>query len=250
MITKPVLLIRANGNEADAAALDQLGITSVIDPFLQIVAEQDPTGAAELLDAVISATDQTWIIATSLNAVNYWSHLVGVEELKAAFKKENLSFAAVGKSTAARLTNLGASSVMTGAAETSIGLLALLANQKPATAVIPSGNLAMKVLPSGLRQLGWNAISKMVYQNSIVTTEPASVLQISQGEFGAIVLRSPSAVRALVRFLPLLTTPLICGGPTTANELAKFNLPAAAVAQSPSAQELALLVKEVLQSHE
>ncbi len=38
---KPVLLVRSENNEVDSAALEMLGIPSIVDPYLEITAASD-----------------------------------------------------------------------------------------------------------------------------------------------------------------------------------------------------------------
>ena len=79
MAVKPVLLIRAAGNENDQLALKEVGIESIIDPYLKIAPAKDPAGAFELLAELKSAKEPTWVIATSANSLRYWADIVGVE---------------------------------------------------------------------------------------------------------------------------------------------------------------------------
>ena len=248
MTTKPILLIRANGNELDAAALNELGIPTDIDPFLSIVPNPDRSPAFELLGATLNAVTQTWIIATSINAISTWSHIVGSEKLKAAFTNPYLSFAAVGESTKNRLAELGGANILIGASMNSQSLLESLKSLPATTAIVPSGNLAMDTLPVGLETAGWKIIRGEVYQNSVVTKVPTSTTRIHNGEFSALLLRSPSAARAFVHFLPQCNIPVICGGPTTALECERLGLNIALIAPEPTSIQLALLTHKWLEN--
>ena len=248
MTTKPILLIRANGNELDAAALNELGIPTDIDPFLSIVTNPDRSPAFELLGATLNAATPTWIIATSINAISTWSQIVGSEKLKAAFTNPYLSFAAVGESTKNRLAELGGANIFIGASLNSQSLLESLKSLPATTAIIPSGNLAMDTLPVGLETAGWKIIRGEVYQNSVVTKVPTSTTRIHNGEFSALLLRSPSAARAFVHFLPQCNIPVICGGPTTALECERLGLNIAVIAPEPTSIQLALLTHKWLEN--
>lgn len=251
MIIKPVLLIRANGNEQDAKALAELGIAAVIDPFLEITTNPDPSNALNLYSFAQEAQVETWVIATSLNGVNYWVQTIGESKLRSVFKtNKSLRFAAIGPSTRSRLHELGAVEVVAPPEPNSQSLLDVLGTSSPARAIIPVGNLTLNTLSSGLKKLGWEIIAREVYQNSMVERRPTSVTGIEAGDFGAIILRSPSAVRAFLHFVPKTLTPLICGGRTTAAELELHSFTPAEISDLSDSNSLAKLAFKILQRKE
>jgi uroporphyrinogen-III synthase len=70
---------------------------------------------------------------------------------------------------------------------------------------------------------------------------------IERGEVSAIVLRSPSAVRALVSFVrPPEGIPIVCAGETTAESARTAGLNVDLVAVSPSSPDVADAVARVL----
>lgn len=247
MIIKPVLLIRANGNEQDAKALAELGVSAVIDPFLKISANPDLSNALNLYSFAQEAEVETWVIATSLNGIDYWAQTIGESKLRSVFKtNQNLRFAAIGAGTGSRLHELGAAEVAIPPEPNSQSLLELLSTRNPARAIIPTGNLTLNTIPNGLTRLGWEIIQAEVYQNSIVERRPKSVAGIAAGDFGAIILRSPSAVRAFLHFVPKSLVPLICGGRTTAAELEIASLTPAEVSDLSDSNSLAKLALKAL----
>ncbi len=257
MIIKPVLLIRANGNEPDAKALAELGISAVIDPFLEITTNPDPSNALNLYSFAQEARLETWVIATSRNGIDYWAQTIGESKLRSVFKvNKNLRFAAIGAGTRSRLHELGAAVVVIPPSQSAQSLLDVLSTKNPARAIIPIGNLTLNTLSSGLEKLGWEIIAGEVYQNSIVERRPTSVAGIEAGDFGAIILRSPSAVRALLHFvpkshfLPKSLLPLICGGRTTAAELEIHSLTPAEISDLSDSKSLARLALKTLQKKE
>ncbi len=247
MIIKPVLLIRANGNEQDAKALAELGIRAVIDPFLEITTNPDPKNAFNLYSFAQEAQVESWVIATSRNGINYWAQTIGESKLRSVFKtNKHLRFAAIGVGTRARLLELGAPEVTIPPEPSAQSLLEVLSTSSSARAIIPIGNLTLNTLSSGLKKLGWEIIAREVYQSSIVERRPTSVTGIEAGDFGAIILRSPSAVRALLRFVPKTLTPLICGGRTTAAELELHALAPAEISDFSDSNSLAKLALKIL----
>ena len=247
MPTKPILLIRASGNENDAEALAQVGLTSVIEPFLRMEANKNPDGANHLLAELKSAEPSTWVIATSANSIQYWAEIVGVKTLKDALSEnQHLRFAAVGSSTAKLFRDYGAKEILLPPLSSGRELLKELLLNPPARAIMPIGSLTLHELQDGLIEAGWKVTSREVYTNEIVTAEPEVVNRLKNNEFGALILRSPSAVRALLHFLPHPTVPLVCGGQSAASELLKVGLQPAGISENPDPHALAQLVEEIV----
>jgi uroporphyrinogen decarboxylase len=107
----------------------------------------------------------------------------------------------------------------------------------------------MKGLGEGLAEDGWHIDEVVVYTTDAVSVPPASVAALAAGEVPVVVLRSPTAVRAVARFVPVLApgTVPVCGGPTTAAEVTATWGVAPVVAEGPTAEEVARRVVAVLQ---
>lgn len=247
-MAKPVLLIRGDGNEKDEQALAKLGIESLIDPYIEIAVAKDSVSGVDLLSAMENAAAPLWLIATSLNAFRFWAQIVGEERLrKSIAARVDLQFAAVGQSTAEILRSFGAHDVFTPTQATGKSLADELAAKYPRGHVlIPGGNLAMKNLPSLLVAAGWQVGTAVVYTTSPVAKEPNSARLVREKEVSAILFRSPSAVRALARFLPHPDVPLVCAGVTTAEALQSQGLRADAVSSEPSAEVVASTIHSLL----
>ena len=244
---KPVLLIRASGNESDKSALESVGLESVIDPFLSISASKDPKGATYLLSELRAATLPTWVIATSANSLRYWAIIVGLTNLKKEFQSNQvLRFAAIGSSTAELFREYGAKEVLQPGISTGQGLLAELSLTPPAVAIMPIGSLTLNQVQEGLKASGWGLRVRVVYTNESVTAQPETVEGIEKGQFGAIILRSPSAVRALLNFVPYPKVPLICGGQSAAAELLKVGLHPTAISEDPAPKAVAQLAARIV----
>ena len=246
-VQKPVLLIRADGNQDDAAALADLGLTSVIDPYIRIDKSTDAADAKRLLEA-LTGTGPKWLIATSANAIKCFGELVGVENLMHAIANaDDLQFAAVGARTAESLRELGAADVLTPELADSAALASMLADlPSPATAIIPSGLLAMKTLPSKLEAAGWNLIQGVVYTTVTVTNTPTSVAAAQAGDFSAVIFRSPSAARAFLSFVPKPSMPLVAAGFTTAKVIEDAGLVVASIPSNPTPKSVASAVESLL----
>ena len=258
--TKPVLLVRAHNNEGDAAALAELGIQSVIDPYLNIVALPDDTGAKHLLGELTTRGEGDWVIATSANALKFWGELVSGSALAtalAAAANRGVQFAAVGEASARMYANFGIHRVFVPTKPYGVDLAAELAalGGPGSTAVMPCGNLAMPTVTAALDAAGWNLFSEVVYETSTVAVRPASADGLAAKgpgatdeapAFSAIFLRSPSAARAVVEHAGVTSVPVICGGTTTAATARELGLNVARVLDAPSSTAAAQAIFEVV----
>lgn len=246
-MNKPVLLIRGTGNDSDATALSELGITSLIDPYLEIAVSDDNADALEMYNFLRDSEGPLWLIATSTNAIRYWAELVGAEKITAALSvQKELRYAAIGEATSAALIALGAHQVLTPRSANSDSLITALVEYPPSTAIIPGGNLAMAQLPSALRSSGWTLKTGVVYTTSPIKAEPSSVHLLQNGEIGAVLVRSPSAARALLARVPHPITPIVCAGQTTSRVVEALGIRVAAVSEDPTPDAVAATIVSVL----
>ena len=264
---KPVLLIRAEGNEGDAAAIEALGFTTEADPYLSITAVPGQAGfdaAAALLTDLDSLGEGDWLIATSLNGLKFWGMTAweltvsqgagrsAVAEGMAAAAKRGVRFAAIGKVTAQKYSQFGIDDVFVPSAAYGEALAAELiaeAGSGPHRALIPAGNLAMQTLTDLLTEAGWEVISHVIYETAPVAVTPQSAAGVAAGEYSAVVLRSPSAARALIELAGNVNVPVVCGGRTTGAEAARLGICTVCVAVSPTPENLALTVKNLLEGN-
>ena len=253
--TKPVLLIRATGNDADASALAKLGIASVSEPYLEIRTVPGAEGyqaATELLDQLTELGYGDWVIVTSANGLKHWSILYGQSNLATALtaaQDRGVRFAAIGEASVALYSNLGIHSVLVASAPYG-GALAQevlgASDGSPHRALIPTGNLAMRDLSENLNLAGWLVSSVVVYLTSAVVKRPDSASAVAAEHFSLVILRSPSAARALVEHAEVVPVPVICGGNTTAEAARGLGLNVLAVAEATDSASMAQTVIKVL----
>jgi uroporphyrinogen-III synthase len=248
---KPVLLVRAHNNDGDATALEVLGLKAVIDPYLNIVASADSSGATRLINELANLGEDDWVVATSANALKLWGELVGNAELTAslaAAATRGVQFAAVGEASARMYANFGIHRVFVPTKPYGLELAAELAalGGPGSTAVMPCGNLAMPTVTAALGAAGWNMISEVVYETSTVAVRPASADGLAGEAFSALFLRSPSAARAVVEHAGVTSVPVICGGTTTAATARELGLNVARVLDAPSSTAAAQAIFDVV----
>ena len=250
---RDALLVRALGGEdKDAESLRARGVPVVEDPYL-VVATCSDDGAEQRAAAVLRAieADSDWLVVTSRAALRALTDLAGEDRVRSAIRAgrdRGMGFATVGETTGAALELLGAANVLVPSVSTAEALRAELANRRPGSIVAPQGSQAMKGLASGLRSLGWRVDEEVVYETATVPTRPPSVDTLAAGGFGVVVLRSPTAVRAVTGFVGTLPeqTAAVCGGPTTAAAAEAAGIGTVVVSPGPTAAAVADTVLDYL----
>jgi len=200
--TKPILLIRSHGNEIDQHFLSNYNIPSEIDPYMVIRTIEDREPALRLMGSIKDALDPLLLI-TSLNAINSFVRIIGEDDFRSSFVgKERVRFVAIGPSTEARLKDLGVATVSVPEKTNSAGIIELLSHEIPGTLIHPVGNLATEDIENSLRPLGWRIHREVLYTNEVVPHPPRSVKGIQSAQYGAILFRSASAVKAFFQWNP------------------------------------------------
>lgn len=246
-----VLLVRSEGvGERDAAAMATYGISVELDAYLEV----RPLGAAVneaagLLDAIANEAD--WLVVASKSGVDGLVALLGEEAVRRGLDRgleRGLRVAAVGRTTAARLQDLGAAEVLVGEPQTAAGLLEALRHQLPGTAVYPVGDLASPLLRDSLEALGWRSRSAVVYSTQPVSERPRTAAALAAGAYRVVVLRSPSAVAAVARWVPHWPsrTTFLCGGETTAAAAKAAGIGKLVVSDGPGSKSVAAAVSRLL----
>ena len=212
---RPVLLVRPDGNDADAAALLVAGIPALVDPYLVVSPASDAARGAQLLCDLEGAGRDDWLVLTSPRAIEAWSTLVGSDALTqalAAARARGLGVAAVGTSTATTI-DPPAERVGTSGAD---ALVAELTRLTPGNALFPHGRLTRPALADALTAAGWTVKSAVVYDTVPVTERPASASAVSAGNVAAVLLRSPSAVAAVAQWATVAArVRIVAVGPST-----------------------------------
>jgi uroporphyrinogen III methyltransferase/synthase len=165
-----------------------------------------------------------WIVFTSVNGAKYF-----FERLFAIGKDAralcNVKIAAIGKTTAERLTEFGISADMVPKNASSAGLLAEFANldMKNKKVLLPQSDIASKELSDGLQKLGAEIEKLIVYKT--VETDPGD---IDFNYIDRILFTSGSTVRAFINRFGSVPPRIkaYCLGPPTLAEAKKHNIDA------------------------
>ncbi len=216
--SRPVLLIRPDGNEPDAEALAALGVPTVIEPLLRVAAVQDAEPARKLAGLLAALGDGHWLIVTSPRTWRFWSELVDdLEERLGRALEKGLRIATVGQTTTASLPASARLTTVTSPGISAVELLAMLLSTAPGVALLPSSAGARPLLADGLRAAGWRVHAVPVYRTKPVEAPPESLAGLAKGRFAGVLVRSSSAADALSSLAPgSLDATVFAVGPITA----------------------------------
>jgi uroporphyrinogen-III synthase len=245
-----VLLIRAaSAGDLDAQALLDLGVDATADPYIDVTPCTDVEAGEEVTE-LFGALEQpnAWFILTSAAGIRALNE-IGGEDLVAITlqqaQERGVKFAAVGPTSAQVLHDLGITQVLSPETlHTAAELVELLSTQAVGTAVIPRSAIGASYLPDSLTQLGWDVVQRTVYETTTVTETPMSASFLKAGDFDAVVVRSPSAARALFEHCGTVpaSTAVVATGPTTAAALEQLGCHVSAISPGTSAQDIAACV--------
>jgi len=216
-ITRP-----ATGARVEADVLRARGLSVIESPLIDT--RTDPSASASarrVLDAIAGEADL--LALTSAAAVRALVELTDEQTVLKAITAgvaRGLVVATVGLGTAGEIRKLGATEVVVPEVQDSAAMLKQLENMTPGIAVLPRGNIAMKGLLEGLVATGWQVQAENLYLTETVSPPPGMIEAVLSGAIDAVVLRSPSGVRALRDAIGSSTLPedcvLVAGGSTTA----------------------------------
>jgi uroporphyrinogen-III synthase len=249
-----VLLVRADGTpDDDGRALRARGLDVTAQAFIEVTHCSDPHAPDRARGLLVAATVPTaWFVVTSAAGVRAIVSILGVDETRRGLvhaQERGARFAAVGPTSAGALRDLGVADVVVPErSHTASALLDLLRPVGPATAVLPRSSIGDSLLPSTLEARGWAVVSQVLYETAACPTPPPAAAQLHAGEFDAVVLRSPSAARAVSQLAgPLpLSTRVIAGGPTTALAARRLGIRVSAQARTSRPESIADAVCEAL----
>ena len=245
-----ILVVRsATTPDSDSDALRANGFDVTHDPYIAI-SVCDDEGAAARAHAILESllTPGAWLICASAMAVRAVTDLAGSEAVSHGLTRaESMGarFATVGPASEAAIRELGVGNIVTPLrGHTASALLDTLSRVPAGTAVLPRSDIADAVIPATLEARGWSLVPQVLYRTRPVEQPPASLAALTSGGFDVIVLRSPSAARAVRHFAGSLPerTRIVCGGATTAMAARRLGLTVTTTAIDSSSEGIAAAV--------
>lgn len=176
----------------------------VVTPLIDIVPVEDDGPLRQVL-AGLAACD--YLLFTSRHAVR-----PSID--RAIFPNPRPRIVAIGATTAAALKQAGITEIERPEADNSYGVVAWFARQEGRGRVlIPRSNLALDIIPNGLRQLGFVVDTVTAYVNRM----PPNPRRVDLDAIDRIVFTSPSTIDNFIRLYGALPTgkTFVARGPVT-----------------------------------
>ena len=246
-----VLLTRPDSlGDVETKLLTTAGFEVIRESFIRVETSDDDASRArgKRLLTTFSHHPNASLIVTSASAIRALKDLAPDLLEKIAKNAPTYDVVAVGDATAQVLRDCGFTRVAVPVIHSAEGILALLKSRPPSIAVIPTGNLTLPTLGLGLKTLGWQVFTEVLYHTAPVTKPPASVTALRDGRIDVVVLRSPSAVDALVAHVPDLHPHvwIVCVGNTTAMTAEKHRLLVSVVVDPSQLTDLPLKISQMI----
>lgn len=161
---------------------------------LPLIAIEPPVAAdwQRLVSAAASVVEADILLFTSRNAVHWWAEAVRA----AGACWPQAPVVAIGNTTAAALKRCGVENVIIASHDDSYGVIDTFRSfAGRGRVVVPRSDLALDIIPRGLRRLGFTVECLTAYR----TVMPAGIRAVSLAGISTIVFTSPSTVDNFVR---------------------------------------------------
>ena len=145
----------------------------------------------EIQEIIKNLNNYKWIIFSSRHAVIYFMEVLENFNLDVR-SLAGISIASIGQITTAELKKTGIIPEIQSSEESSEGLVKMFLNHDNTgeNILIPGSDIALKTLPRGLANLGYNVFQMVVYTNKM----PSNVNPVPLTKIDYIVFSSPSCV--------------------------------------------------------
>ena len=173
-------------------------------PLIEIVSVDDDT---QLRRAIADIDSYDYVLFTSRYAAKY----VG------ALSVMHTRIVSIGRTTTKALHQIGVEEVYEVEEDNSHGVVSWFSSQSRGRVLIPRSNLALPIIPEGLRQLGFEVDCVTAYINRM----PEHPKKVNLDEIDRIVFTSPSTIDNFIRIYGALPEKkeLVTRGPITEQHL-------------------------------
>jgi uroporphyrinogen III methyltransferase/synthase len=173
-------------------------------PLIEIVSVDDDT---QLRRAIADIDSYDYVLFTSRYAAKY----VG------ALSVMHTRIVSIGRTTTKALHQIGVEEVDEVEEDNSYGVVSWFSSQSHGRVLIPRSNLALPIIPEGLRQLGFEVDCITAYINRM----PEHPKKVNLDEIDRIVFTSPSTIDNFIRLYGALPEKkeLVTRGPITEQHL-------------------------------
>lgn len=154
-------------------------------PLIEIVGLDDDS---EIRTAAATLQTFDYLLFTSRFAVKYWAESGGGFDVK--------TIVSIGATTTATLREMGVEvTIHQPQKDDSYGVIDWFSTQSKGRVLIPRSNLALPIIPDGLRALGFDVTTVTAYINRM----PANPQKVNLDDIDKIIFTSPSTVDNFVK---------------------------------------------------
>jgi uroporphyrinogen III methyltransferase/synthase len=153
-------------------------------PLIEIVALED---FSELQAAAKRLQEFDYLLFTSRFAVKYWAESGGGFDVK--------NVVSIGAKTSEALQKLGVKNISQTAKDDSFGVIDWFSAHKKGRVLIPRSNIALPIIPEGLKALGFEVETVTAYINRM----PHNPIKVNLDKIDKIIFTSPSTVDNFVK---------------------------------------------------
>ena len=173
-------------------------------PLIEIVPVDDDT---QLRRAIADIDSYDYVLFTSRYAAKYLG----------ALSVMHTRIVSIGRTTTKALHQIGVEEVSEVEEDNSYGVVSWFSSQSRGRVLIPRSNLALPIIPEGLRQLGFEVDCVTAYINRM----PEHPKKVNLDEIDRIVFTSPSTIDNFIRLYGALPEKkeLVTRGPITEQHL-------------------------------
>ncbi|MYA74986.1 MAG: uroporphyrinogen-III synthase [Acidimicrobiaceae bacterium] len=194
-----------------ADTLEELGATAVVVPVIEI--EDPPDGGAALSEHLAALGPGDWLVITSPNGATKVAEALSLVPLN-----EGVSVAVIGPGTRDRAQNSGIKVDLVPDSSIAEGLLESFPrpDSGDATVLLARALEARRLLPEGLRELGWTVHDVAAYRTVGVPVTDTDIIACRESD--VVAFTSSSTVSHLCAAVGLDNLPeiVVCIGPATA----------------------------------
>lgn len=178
-------------------------------PLIEIVPVDDDSALRRAFEHV---QDYDYLLFTSRFAVKYFLDGQTCEHCP--------SIVSIGKTTTAALHETGVAEVIEVEQDNSYGVIEWFSHQPRGKVMIPRSNIALSIIPEGLRDLGFKVDTVTAYINRM----PLNPVKVDLSEIDRIVFTSPSTIDHFIELYGALPkdVELVTRGPITQKHLVKI----------------------------
>lgn len=153
-------------------------------PLIEIVALED---FSELQATAKRLQEFDYLLFTSRFAVKHWAESGGGFDVK--------NVISIGTKTSEALQKLGVKNICQTAKDDSFGVIDWFSAQKKGRVLIPRSNIALPIIPDGLKALGFDVETVTAYKNQM----PQNPIKVNLDKIDKIIFTSPSTVDNFVK---------------------------------------------------